>query len=410
MEFPLSFFLKQAWNPEVMTLDALGRFPEQWARETFGPAQAAEIAYLITRYSQLAARRKPELIDAGTFQLGAGTSDKLDGGEFGERVAEWQMLAQQMLKVKTTLPPEDRDAYFQLVEHPILALANLYQLYYAVAWNRRLAAVNDPRANFFADRAQAAFRRDQEITDAYHALNGGKWNGMMLQTHIGYTTWQQPSQQVMPEVKRVAHETPKQVAFSGIRSASGSASQDDVIGIEAPHFARAFGGAGLRWRVIPHLGRTLGAVTTFPQGHAPTGERDGVRLEYDVTVSKPGDLAIQLFMVPTLDTTGKSALRTGISIDAGSVQVLTDQLTPAPSATTTQAQRDWNRAVEDNARVVQGRLPNIRAGRHVIKVWRLDGNCVLQKLVFSTGSIPPSYLGPAETKGPHRAAIRIRVH
>jgi hypothetical protein len=407
MEFPLSFFLKQAWNPEAMTLDALGRFPEQWARETFGPAEAPEIARLITRYSQLAARRKPELIDAGSFQLGAGTSDKLDGGEFAEMVGEWQVLEQQMLKVKSTLPPEDRDAYFQLVEHPILALANLYQLYYAVAWNRRLAAVNDPRANLFADRAQAAFRRDQEITDAYHALNGGKWNGMMLQTHIGYTTWQQPPRQVMPEVKRITtQETPKQVTFSGVRAASASASMADVIGIEAPHFTRAVGGAGLTWRVIPHLGRTLGAVTAFPQGHAPSSEREGVRLEYAVTVSKPGELTVQLFMVPTLDTTGQGALRTGISIDGGSMQVLTDRLVPAPGSTTAQAQRDWNKAVQDNARVLEVRFANIRAGRHVIKVWRLDGNCVLQKLVLSNGSIPPSYLGPAEMKGSRSGVSR----
>ena len=401
MEFPLSFFLKQAWNPEMMTLDALVRFPEQWARETFGSAQAPEIARLITRYSQLAARRKPELVDANSFQLGAGTSDELDGGEFGDRVAEWQMLEQKMLKVKAKLPPAERDAYFQLVEHPILALSNLYQLYYAVAWNRRLAAANDPRANLFADRAQAAFRHDQEITDAYHALNGGKWNGMMLQTHIGYTTWQQPNRQVMPEVTRVTtQETPKQIIFSGIRAASTSASHNDVIAIEAPHFARAVGGAGLTWRIVPNLGRTLGAVTAFPQGHAPTSEGDGVRLEYEVTVSKPGELAVQLFMVPTLDTTGKGALRTGISIDGGSMQVLTDRLAPAPTATTTQAQRDWTQAVEDNARVLESHFPNIRAGRHVIKVWRLDGNCVLQKLVLSTGAIPPSYLGPPERKGP----------
>ncbi len=402
MEFPLSFFLKQAWNPEVMTLDALGRFPDQWARETFGPAQAPQIARLITRYSQLAARRKPELVDAGSFQLGAGTSDKLDGGEFGDRVAEWQMLEQKMLEVKTTLPPQERDAYFQLVEHPILALSNLYQLYYAVAWNRRLAAANDPRANLFADRAQTAFRHDQEITDAYHALNGGKWNGMMLQTHIGYTTWQQPNRQVMPEVTRVTTQaTPKPIVFSGIRAASASARQDDVIAIEAPHFARAVGGAGLRWRVIPNLGRTLGAVTAFPQGHAPTSEGDGVRLEYEVTVRKPGELAVQLFMVPTLDTTGRGALRTGISIDGGSMQVLTDRLMPAPTATTTQAQRDWTEAVKDNARVLESRFPDIRPGRHVIKVWRLDGNCVLQKLVLSTGAIPPSYLGPVESKLTH---------
>ena len=72
VEFPLSFFMKQAWDPEAMTLEALARYPEDWARATFGPEKAAEIGALVTRYGQLAARRKPELIDASSYRLGAG--------------------------------------------------------------------------------------------------------------------------------------------------------------------------------------------------------------------------------------------------------------------------------------------------------------------------------------------------
>jgi len=398
MEFPLSFFMKQAWNPEAMTLDALNRYPEEWARETFGPMQASAIADLVTRYSQLAARRKPELIDAGSYRLGGSAGDRLDGGEFGAMIAEWQALEEEMRTVKATLPNDQRDAYFQLVEHPILALSNLYQLYYAVAWNRRLAEANDPRANVFADRAEAAFRRDQEITDAYHALNGGKWDGMMLQTHIGYTNWQEPARQVMPEVKRVASNGPAPpVVFLPVSASLRIARQSDVIAIEAPHYARAVGGKGLTWQTIPHLGRTLGAVTAFPQGRAPTTVQDGVHLEYDVTLKQHADLAVQLIMVPTLDPTGKDSLRIGLSVDGGAVQTLTDRLVPAPNKTTTQEQRDWNQAVEDNGRVLQASFPGIEAGKHVIKVWRLDDNAVLQKLVISNGSIPPTYLGPAET-------------
>ena len=44
MEFPLSFFMEQAWNPEAMTLEAMTSYPEHWARATFGPKQAKEIA------------------------------------------------------------------------------------------------------------------------------------------------------------------------------------------------------------------------------------------------------------------------------------------------------------------------------------------------------------------------------
>jgi hypothetical protein len=69
-EFPLSFFMAQAWNPAAMDLAALDRFPEQWARAAFGPAQAQRIGAILTRYGQLAARRKPELVDALSFALG----------------------------------------------------------------------------------------------------------------------------------------------------------------------------------------------------------------------------------------------------------------------------------------------------------------------------------------------------
>ena len=156
MEFPLSFFMKQAWNPEAMTLEALARYPEEWARATFGPAQASEIADLVTRYSQYAARRKPELIDADSFALGAATDDALDGGEFGALVAEWQALEQEMLRREVDACRRNstrRTSSWSSIRS--LRCANLYELYYAVAWNRRLAAAGDSRANVFADHAEA---------------------------------------------------------------------------------------------------------------------------------------------------------------------------------------------------------------------------------------------------------------
>jgi glycosyl hydrolase family 115 (putative glucuronidase)/glycosyl hydrolase family 115 len=379
MEFPLSFFMKQAWDPEAMTLDALVRYPEEWSRATFGQAQASAIAKVVTRYSQLAARRKPELVDADSFPLGASVGESLDGGEFGAIVAEWQALQRDMLRVRSALRPEQRAAYFQLVEHPIDALANLYELYYAVAWNRRLAAASDARTNAFADRAEAAFRRDQEIANAYHTLNGGKWAGMMAQTHIGYTGWQQPERQTMPKVLRLStQEVPKTIVF-----AAATSETSDSIAIEAPHYSRAVDGKGLTWRVIPSLGRTLGAVTAFPQGSAPTVQQDGVRLEYDVALSKADDLTVYLYMVPTLDVSGEATLRVGLSVDERPMQTLAERLIPATGGESSQAARDWSRAVQDNALVLQARFAGMGPGKHVIKVWRLDDNVVLQKLVVS---------------------------
>jgi len=399
MEFPLSFFMQQAWDPEAMTLDALTRFPEQWAAETFGPTQAPAIAHLLTRYSQLAARRKPELINATSFSLGGGDDinqgidAKLNGGDFGKIISEWQTLQDQMLTVKAKLPENQRDAFFQLVEYPILALSNLYQLYFDVAWNHRLANAKDARANIFADRAEADFRRDQDLTNAYHAINHGEWNGMMLQTHIGYTGWQEPAQNTMPGLNRIPPEKSRTVTFGPIPAITGH----DVIAIEAPHYTRATDGHGLTWATIPNLGRTLGAVTAFPQGRPATTPQDNIHLDYDITLTHPGDLTATLILVPTLDTTGHGALHLAVSLDDSPIQTLTSQLTPAPDKTLTQAQRDWNRAVEDNAITLRATFPAVAPGHHTLKLFRLDDNVVLQKLILTNGPIPVTYLGPPET-------------
>jgi len=377
MEFPLSFFMDQAWAPAAMTPQALAGYPEQWARATFGADQASEIGAVLTRYSQLAAQRKPESLDAGSFALGAEQGDLLDGGEFGAVVAAWDELVQRVGAVKAKLRPEQQSAYFQAVEHPVLALANLYHLYYAVAWNRRLAARDDPRANAFADRADAAFARDAELTAQYHALENGKWTGMMAQTHIGYTSWQEPKVQVMPEVRRVPLRG-RSVPAIAFDAPSRDGAAKTVI--EAVHYSRAVDGQGLRWQAIPHLGQGEGAMLALPQGRAATTPADGVRLEYDIVVERPGALAIDLVLVPTLDTTGGSTLRIGVSLDQGPVQVLSDSLVPAPNASLSQAQRDWSQAVIENQRVLHAVLPAVAAGRHTLKLWRLDDNVVLQQV------------------------------
>lgn len=389
MEFPLSFFMKQAWNPEAMTPDALARYPEDWAREAFGPKNAAKIGAILARYGQLAGRRKPELIDAGSFPLGP-EGETLDGGEFGLMIDEWRALKADVARVKPSITPAQSDAFFQLVEHPVAALSNLYELYYAVAWNRRLAARGDARADLFADQVEAAFRADKAIAAAYHALNGGKWDGMMLQTHFGYTNWQQPPADVMPAVTRVGG-TPKALLFA--RPTPPAA--PGVIAVEAPDFTRAVGGAGLEWKVVPHLGRTKGSVIALPQGRPATTQASGVRLEYDIPVAKAGDLAVELHVSPTLDVAGRNQLRVGVSLDDGPMRVITDRLIPAPTDTRTQEQRDWNKAVTDNARILRATFPGVAVGKHVVKVWRLDDNVVLQKLVAGVGPFPASYLGVA---------------
>ncbi|WP_206245148.1 glycosyl hydrolase 115 family protein [Novosphingobium terrae] len=394
MEFPLGFFLAMAWNPEAMTPQALQAYPRDWAEATFGRDHADAIARIITAYSQFAARRKPELIDQDSFPIGKATAEALDGGEFGQIVDAWDELEARMLAVRDRLRPDQMDAYYQLVEFPVSAMANLYRLYYATAWNRALATTNDPRANYFANEVETAFARDRALTERYHTIHGGKWDGMMNQVHMNYVTWNDPTQQTMPSIMRVGADTPDDQRHTKPAFVTPALRQPGIVARDAGSFDRAHHGPNLRWTVIPHLGRTAGAVLALPQGQGATTGKDGVRLDYDMIVDTPGPASLTLFTTPTLDTLGEGGVRIGVSVDDRPMQILTADLEATGGGQKTPGQKRWAQAVEDNIVRLTADLGPMAAGKHVVTLWRLDDNVAVQKLVLSTVPLPPSYLGP----------------
>ena len=394
MEYPLGFFLAMAWNPEAMDSARLASYPREWAAATFGAEHGDAIGRMVTDYGRYAARRKPELIDQDSFPLGGVTAQGLDGGEFGELVAQWDALETQMLRVRDGLRADQRAAYFQLLEYPIGALANLYRLYYATAWNRALAADNDPRANYFADQVERTFARDADLTRQYHSINGGKWDGMMAQVHMSYVTWNDPTRQTMPSIVRVGADTPTDRQKIVPRFVPRSPAPAGVVAIEAVAFTRTGSGQGLRWTRIPHLGRTQGALVALPQGLPPTGIEDGVWVEYGTTLTKGGDGSVTLYLAPTLDTLGGSGVKLGLSIDDGPVRIVEARLEPTGGPEDTDAQKRWSKAVSDNVVELRQDVGPLSAGRHRIRIWRIDDNVVLQKLVLATVPVAPSYLGP----------------
>jgi hypothetical protein len=65
-----------------------------------------------------------------------GDYDENGDGEFGTIVNEYNDLLASAEKINNSLSSEYRDAFFQLVLHPVKACANLNEMYYNVALNR----------------------------------------------------------------------------------------------------------------------------------------------------------------------------------------------------------------------------------------------------------------------------------
>ncbi len=197
MEFPIEFFLDYAWNPTAIPADQLKNYTINWVQKQFGTLYKDEIANLVATYLKYAGRIKPELLNADTYSLN-------NYNEWGRVIANYDALLAKALEIKTKLPSVYQDSYYQLVLHPIEANANLHHLYYAHAKNKLYAKQGRNSANSYAEEVERRFKQDAEITNYYNnILAGGKWKHMMDQTHIGYTYWQQPETNVMPQVQKI---------------------------------------------------------------------------------------------------------------------------------------------------------------------------------------------------------------
>lgn len=379
MEYPITFFLDMAWNPENFNPQNLEAHSVDFCRSIFGEEHAEEAARLLRTYAKFNRRVTPELLSHKTYSM--------NYDEWPRVTAEYMKLAEDARKLSGELPAEHQDAYYQLLGYPIEACANLYEMYYAQAMNQRLAKKNNPDANLWADHVQVCYDRDAEFTKRYHSLADGKWNHMMDQIHIGYTSWNNPEESTVPATNSVEGvptgkiELPEYVASE---NRSGNfVEKDGFVSMEAEHFTRKTDGEKASWAVIPELGHTLSAVTTLPVTESP----EGLVLEYDFELETTGFARVTLRFSPTLNF-NDTGLRYAVSIDGREEQVININGDYKGELGQWQAQHRIDSETVHNVK---------KAGKHTLRIRPLDPGLVLQKIFVNMGGMRKSYLGAPET-------------
>lgn len=375
MEYPITFFLDMAWNPDRFNANNLTEHTLAFTSEQFDGHFAHESARLINTYSKYNSRVTPELLYADTYSLS-------NYNEFETVTNDYRQLMLDAFKVNYLLPAKYRDAFDQLVLFPIQGMANLYEMYLAVAKNRYLAQNNNPEANYWADKALQHFIHDSLLTLHYNqVIADGKWPHMMDQIRIGYTYWQQPRQRVMPQLIRVNTPAPDNAELM-FKEAFG------FVSIEAEHFNRKNNPGNIGWQIIPQMGKTLSAVTTIPSNVYPQPQ-DEVYLEYDIWFETTGDFQVSVMVSPTLNFNRNRGLRYAVSFNGGPEQVV-----------------NFNKTFDMNLMEQwQANSINITTTRHIIsqtglntlRFRVLEPGIVLQKILIDTGGLKPSYLGAPES-------------
>ena len=375
MEYPIQLFLDMAWNPLEYSAGTLLDHTLEFCQQTFGQDQAAEASRILNLYSKYAGRITPEMLDARVYNL--------ESGEFRRVCDDWARLELEATRQFMTLEDQYKDAYQQIILFPVQAMANLYDMYYAQAMNQKLYRDNNPEANKWAERVQQTFARDQELNRAYNQdMAGGKWNGMMTQKHIGYTSWNDNFRaDTAPRTSRVANDSvPGGFVFT---------EKNGAVIMEAEHYfaTTASNDGKADWEIIPYMGRTLSAVALFPY----TASTEGASLTYKFNVTSGSDNASLLIaQKSTLAFARLEGHRFTISIDGGQEQEVNfnSRLNEEPANQySVYYPTVAKRVVETTVQ-----LGSLKAGEHTLTIRPIEPASVFEKFVINLGGYTPQYL------------------
>lgn len=378
MEYPIQLFMDMAWNPKEYTQQNVTDHTRRFFGSVLGSSAnehiATEAADIFNRNCQYMARVTPEMLDAQTYNVAT--------GEWRRVADDYARLERRALRLFAEVPDEARDAYQQAVLFPVQAMANLYDMYYAQAMNRVLADAGNPDCNEWADRVEQCFHRDAQLCHDYNkVLANGKWDGMMTQKHIGYTSWNDdfPADR-MPEVRRIGDVQPGGYVF---------APSQGYIAMEAEHFYRATSSsAATQWSVYPDYGRTRSAVALTPYTEAV----DGASLTYRFTLpaDAPAKVKIHVIVKSTLDFLNVGGHEYTVSLDGSEPQTVNFNKTlldRQPYMYSEYYPAVARRVVE---KVVK--LPVANAPFHELTLVPCHPGIVFEKLVVDFGGYQSQYL------------------
>ncbi len=375
MEYPIQLFMDMAWSPKDYTVQTVTDHTRSFFGSVFCNSIAEEATDIYNQNCQYMARVTPEMLDARTYNV--------ETGEWKQVADDYQRLELRALRLYEKVPAEARDFYRQLILFPVQAMANLYDMYYAQAMNQYLATNKNPDANAWADKVKDCFLRDSLLCVAYNTdIAGGKWNGMMIQKHIGYRSWNDDFRaDMLPRTISVDDNTAGGYTFS---------SSNGYVAMEAEHYYNATAPEGLQWTVYPYYGRTRSAVALTPYTK-PVGDAAlTYRFSLSPLTNHQSIVKVHVVVKSTLDFLNVGGFEYTVSLDGGEPQVVNFNKTLVDRQPymyevfyPTIARRIVENTVE---------LPVQEDGVHTLTLQPKHPGIVFEKIVVDAGGYQPSYL------------------
>lgn len=187
-EVPLSYFLNLAYDYEKWGYgnpESYAQYTRVWAEQNF-PLAGAElwqkISKVFTDYIQINHMRRPEALNEYIYHP----------CHFGEAdyMLKWAEEVEKLsAEVYEKLSDGEKDAYYSMVHFSAMASMNLLKMQLYAGKNRHFAKQGKPIANHYGEASLTCMKKDRALLAEFADFKDGKWDGMQLAQHIGFTKW-----------------------------------------------------------------------------------------------------------------------------------------------------------------------------------------------------------------------------
>jgi hypothetical protein len=334
-EYQLELLMDMAWDMDAISNNAKGleNHLQNFLQREFGKIQSDDLLQIMNEHYRLAYIRKPEFM-GNTRTEEADPAYKIVSDlpwseqEINQRINEYQQIENKVRKLSITIPDAKKDAWFQLVEYPVMAAAEMNKKHLFGQLARH------SKADW--SLSDAAYDEVAALTKKYNELAGGKWKYMM-DAH--------PRDQAV--FKKLPHET-------GTKSL-----------IQSPKPIYLFNGSEYQ---------------SF-QGEKPVSlgigySRKAINLGVNSSVNydfrtKTAVAEVEIAMAPNHPVEG-TAIRFAISVDGVSEQIINYR--------TVGRSEEWKQNVLRNQAIRTINFALKLTGKHTLKIKALDEGVVLDQI------------------------------
>lgn len=369
-EYLSEFFLDLAWNIHVVNEATVFNHLLQWNEKIFGENISAELTGVMKDYYQLATIRKPEHMGWNRVEEGKypGLTPVVDTeyhpffrNELANRMEAYRKLASTVKSLKNRLPEDKKDCYFELIEYPVLASAQMN----AKCLNAQLARYYSPADPAASDRYAAlsmdAYREIEILTTQYNKeIAGGKWDRMMSMAPRDIPVFGKPSF----------------VVDSLARGKIGKDACTSFIWAVNADQGECKEGKAIR---LPGVGHSFNSVAL----------EKGTVIDFPFYLTKPGKGFIKIGTLPNHDVNG-DGMRLAVYVDAEKIGEI-DYRVEGRS-------EQWKRNVLRNQAVsiLEHDFRNVGSAKLTIQA--LSSNIILDQVMIEVGEVPSFYEFPVEKK------------